>query len=85
MSKENIKSIFNEIDYGTINLKLDELMKSKNISTYQLNAKANIRFQTIQAMRENKSTRLDCNVLAKICYALNCKISDVIEYIPQNK
>lgn len=85
MSKENMKPIMQEIEYGTINLKLDELMKSKNISTYQLNTKAHIRFQTIQAMRENKSTRLDFNVLAKICYALNCQVSDIVEYIPQNE
>lgn len=60
-------------------------MKRKNISTYQLNANTHIRFQTIQTLRKNESTRIDFNVPAKICYFLNCKISDVIEYIPQNK
>lgn len=60
-------------------------MKRKNISTYQLNANTHIRFQTIQTLRKNESTRIDFNAPAKICYSLNCKISDVIEYIPQNK
>ncbi len=82
MSKENIKPIIQEIEYGKINIHLDKIMNSKNISTYQLNAKANIRFQTIQALRENKATRIDLNVLAKLCYSLNCQISDIIEYIP---
>ena len=74
-----------EIEYGTIKIKLDEIMKSKNISTYQLNTKSNIRFQTIQSLRENTSSRIDFEVLAKLCYSLGCKVSDIIEYIPINE
>ncbi len=85
MSKETIRPILQEIEYGTIKIKLDEIMKSKNISTYQLNTKSNIRFQTIQALRENTSSRIDFEVLAKLCYSLGCKVSDIIEYIPINE
>ena len=56
------------------------IMNKKNISTYELSTKANIRFQTIQTLRENKATRVDFGVLAKICYALDCKVEDIIEY-----
>lgn len=82
MEKGNLKPILHEIEYGTIKIHLDKIMKDKNISTYQLNAKANIRFQTIQALRSNSASRIDFNVLAKLCYALNCKVGDIIEYIP---
>lgn len=85
MSKETIRPILQEIEYGTIKIKLDEIMKNKNISTYQLNTKSNIRFQTIQALRENTSSRIDFEVLAKLCYSLGCKVSDIIEYIPINE
>lgn len=85
MSKETIRPILQEIEYGTIKIKLDEIMKSKNISTYQLNTKSNVRFQTIQALRENTSSRIDFEVLAKLCYSLGCKVSDIIEYIPINE
>lgn len=85
MSNETIRPILQEIEYGTIKIKLDEIMKSKNISTYQLNTKSNIRFQTIQALRENTSSRIDFEVLAKLCYSLGCKVSDIIEYIPINE
>ncbi len=84
MSKENINPIVQEIEYGSIKVNLDKLMKIKNISTYQLNTKANIRFQTVQALRDNTSSRIDFEVLAKICYALNCKVSDIIEYVPKS-
>ena len=82
MRKENnVKTILQEVEYGEIKVKLDDILKEKNISTYELSSKANIRFQTIQALRENKSTRIDLGVLAKICYVLECNVSDIIEYI----
>ncbi|MBQ6702699.1 MAG: helix-turn-helix transcriptional regulator [Clostridia bacterium] len=31
---------------------------------------------------KNKVTRLDTDVLARICCALGCKIEDILEYIP---
>ena len=78
--QSGIKSIIEEVEYGKIVVKLDELLNKRNISTYELSTKANIRFQTIQALRENKSTRIDFNVLSKLCYTLGCNVEDLIEY-----
>jgi len=78
--QSGIKSIIEEVEYGNIIIKLDELLNKRNISTYELSTKANIRFQTIQALRENKSTRIDFNVLSKLCYTLGCNVEDIIEY-----
>lgn len=78
--KSNIKSVVQEINYGKIKICLDEIMKKKNISTYQLSNKANIRFQTIQNLRDNSSSRIDFEVLAKICYSLECKVEDILKY-----
>lgn len=85
MSNNEVKSIIQEIDYGTINIKLDEIMTKRDISNYELSNKANVRFQTVKALRENTATRIDFEVLAKICYALGVKTADVIEYIPKEK
>lgn len=85
MSDNEIKPIIQEIEYGTIRVKLDEVMNKRNISTYELSTKGNIRFQSIQALRDNTSSRIDFEVLAKICYALNVKVEDIIEYIPMQE
>jgi len=70
-------------DFGFIEVKLDELMKKEKITTYELSNRANVRFNTIKNLRENKAlTRIDFEVLAKICYILNCKTTDIIDYIP---
>ena len=84
MEKENIKPIVFEIEYGKIIVKLDEIMKKLNVSNYELNSKANIKFQTIQNLRINKSSRIDFEVLAKLCYSLNCKVEDILEYVPNS-
>ncbi len=78
--KKNTKEVRQEIDYGQIVLKLDDMLKKKNITTYELSTSANIRFQTVKKLREDTATRIDFNVLAKICYALECDVPDIIEY-----
>ena len=85
MSDDKINAIVTEVEYGNIRVKLDEIMKARDISTYQLNIKTNIKFQTIQNLRENTSSRIDFEVLAKICYALDVKVEDVLEYEPVKK
>lgn len=85
MEKRNIKPIVFEIEYGKIVVKLDEIMKKLNVSNYELNSKANIKFQTIQNLRINKSSRIDFEVLAKLCYSLDCRVEDILEYVPNNK
>ena len=45
------KEIFEYKDFCCIKICLDDLMNSKNISTYELSTKSGIRFQTIQSLR----------------------------------
>ena len=85
MSNPNINPIIFEIEYGCINTRLNEIMTSRKISNYQLSNQANIRFQTIQSLRDNTATRIDFEVLAKLCYALDCKVEDLIIYSPKKE
>ncbi len=81
-NNNEIKPVIYEVQYGKIKTKLDKIMTERNISNYELSNKSNIRFQTIQGLREDTASRVDFDVLAKICYALNCKVEDIIEYVP---
>ena len=60
-------------------------MEKADISTYKLNTATNVRFQTLQTLKENNATRIDFNVLAKLCYALDCNVTDILEYVPNDK
>lgn len=77
------KQVIEYKDYGHINLKLKERMDKDGISIYELSNKCDVRFQTIKNLYVKESvTRIDFNVLSKLCYVLDCKTGDIIEYIP---
>ena len=85
MSNENLKPIMHEIEYGAIKVNLDKLMEKAEISAYKLNNASNIRFQTIQNLQKDVATRIDFNVLARLCYSLNCDVADILEYVPNKE
>ena len=72
-------------EYGKIVIKLDELIKKKGISKNKLSHKAEMQRTQINNFCNNKITRLDTDVLARICTVLECEISDLIEFIPPKK
>ena len=71
-----------DIEFGTIRIKLDELMEKNNISVNKLAFRSEMQRRQLKAYRDNKVGRVDLAVLARLCYALDCKIEDLIEYIP---
>jgi len=69
-------------EYGKIVIKLDELIKKNGISKNKLSHKAEMQRTQINNFCNNKITRLDVDVLARICTVLECRIEDLIEFIP---
>ena len=69
-------------EYGFIRIKLDELIKEKGISKNKLSHKAEMQRTQINNYCKNKITRLDTDVLARLCSVLECKIEDLIEFVP---
>lgn len=69
-------------EYGTVHIKLDELIEKAGISKNKLSHKAEMQRSQINNYCNNKITRLDIDVIARICTVLNCSISDLLEFIP---
>lgn len=63
-----------------IRLTIDKYLEKENITRYELAKRTGIRFQIIDNYYKNKVVRYDSYVLDRICVALNCDISDIIEY-----
>ena len=67
-------------DYGHFDIVLADFLKQNSISKNQLSEKANL-----QRTQLNSYCKNNINVLARICYALNCELSDIIRYVHPNE
>ena len=68
--------------YGTIRIRLDELIKKKGISKNKLSQRAEMQRTQLNNYCNNTSSRLDIDVLGRLCTVLDCKISDLLEFVP---
>ena len=68
--------------YGTIRIKLDELIRKAGISKNKLSHRAEMQRSQINHYCNNEITRLDIDVLARICTVLDCRIEDLLEFVP---
>ncbi|MBQ3184204.1 MAG: helix-turn-helix transcriptional regulator [Clostridia bacterium] len=73
------------MSYGKIRIKLDELIKQKGISKNRLSHKAEMQRTQLNNYCNNKITRLDTDVLARLCTALDCRIEDLLEFVPEDE
>ena len=75
------KNVVEYKDFGNILIFLDKIMEEREITTYELSKSTGIRFQTIKKLREvDEVTRINLDVIAKICYVLECDITDILKY-----
>ena len=63
-----------------IKLTIDKYIDSRKITRYELSKRTGIRFQIIDNYYKNKVVRYDSDILNRICNALECDVSDLIEY-----
>ncbi len=60
-------------------------MKKSNISINKLSFRAEMQRTQLKKYCKNEVQRLDIAVLSRLCYALECDLHDLIEYIPLDK
>lgn len=72
-------------NYGHIRIKLASLIDKKHISKNKLSHRAEMQRTQINQYCKNEITRLDTAVLARLCATLNCRIEDLLEFIPADK
>ena len=75
------KIILWDTKYGRIKCNLYKIMKLRKVSIYQLARLTNIRYDILKNYADNKMVRYDNTVLSKLCYALDCSIGDILEYV----
>lgn len=77
---ETSKSVITINDYGKITVHIREIMDSKGMTRNYLAKAANTRFEVIDKWYNGQLEKMDLDVLARICYVLNCSPADIIKY-----
>ena len=81
----HVRGIVELKNYGKVEIKLKSIMDKKNISIYQMSKLTSLKHSTIKSYYNNcPITRVDLDVLSKLCYVLDCKIEDILEYCYPN-
>lgn len=68
-----------------VQLTLEKALKERNIKRYGLAKLTGIQYQIIDNYYKNNVTRYDSYVLDRICSALQCDISEILEYTNEEK
>ena len=77
----NIRGITELKDYGKVEIMLSSIMDQNNISVYQMSKLTGLKHSTIKSYYTNcPITRVDLDVISKMCYVLNCTIEDILKY-----
>ncbi len=64
-----------------IRLTIDKILEKRGITRYELAKRTEIKFQTIDRYYKNRVIRYDSYILDRICVALECNVSDILEYV----
>ncbi len=74
------RSIIVTQSYGAIVLHLRELMELRGVNRNQLASAIHVNFAVVDRWYQGKVEKLDLDILARICYVLDCEVSDLLEY-----
>ena len=73
-------SILYARDYGGIRLHLQELMDRQGINRNQMAKRIGSRFEVVDKWYSGQLEQLDLDVLARLCFVLDCQVGDLLEY-----
>ena len=63
---------------------LDVMMAKRKISLGELSDKVGITLANMSILKNNKAKAIRFSTLEEICRVLDCQVSDLLEYVPDN-
>lgn len=75
------REIYTLNQYGYIELTLKEVMDRRGISRNALARAVNTRFEVIDKWYQGHIEKIDADILARICFVLECTPEDIIRYV----
>lgn len=77
------KSVYKiAVENGHYIFRLQTLLDKMQMSRYAIAKDLPLEYKVLNRYVKGNISRFDANVIAKICDYCNCKLSDIIEYYP---
>lgn len=73
--------LFTINEYGTVELKLKEIMDARGITRNALARAIDTRFEVIDKWYHGHVEKIDSDILARICFVLDCTPGDIISHV----
>ena len=79
---DELKSIisYQMDEYGSVKVKFAEVLDSRGITRNRLSTLTGIKYEVVDRYYQGRIERVDLDLIAKICYVLDCNIADLLEY-----
>lgn len=75
------KELYTLNHYGRIEINIAQFMDERGITRNALARAINTRFEVVNKWYHGHVEKIDADILARICYVLNCAPGDIIKYI----
>jgi putative transcriptional regulator len=70
---------------GSMRIKVDDMLKKNSISRSALARHIGADYRVVTRLCSGNAERVDLDLLTRICYALECDLPDIMEYVPPAK
>ena len=68
-------------EYGSIRVKLAEVMEQRGITRNRMHTLTGTKYEVVDRYyKAERVEMVDLDFFAKVCYVLDCKIEDLLEY-----
>lgn len=74
-----------DVENGYYLFKLEKILNDRKISINKLMRETNTDFKVLKRMITGDLVRIDICVAARLCDYLNCEITDIVEYFPNQR
>lgn len=70
--------------FGDVEIRLKAVMDQRKMSVYSMSKISGIKYEIVKKYYNNENCAYNRDILAKFCFILNCKIEDLLKYIPSD-